>query len=80
MAKAIKTYAGGINGLVQAAVRADGAMFKRYQDKSPWGYKWGSWKLAGQVDPNNLPAEISSGFSTLRPTNVYSSFNPRLPA
>ena len=29
MAKAIKTYTGGIHGLVQAAVREDGALFQR---------------------------------------------------
>lgn len=80
MAKAIKTYTGGINGLVQAAVRTDGALFKRYQEKSPWGYKWTAWKLSGQVDPSNPPSEISSGFSTLRPPSIYQEFTPRLPA
>jgi len=69
MAKAIKAYAGGIHGLVHAAVRSDGALFKRYQDKTPYGYRWGAWKLSGSVDVNNLPATISSGFSTLYPTD-----------
>lgn len=75
MAKAIKTYAGGIHGLVEAAVRPDGALFKRYQDKTPWGYRWGAWKLSGSVDVNNLPATLPSGFSTLFPK----AFNVRLP-
>ena len=67
MAKAIKTYAGGIHGLIEAAVRADGALFQRFQDKSPWGYRWGAWKRYGSVDPANLPTELSAGFATLRP-------------
>lgn len=69
MAKAIKAYAGGIHGLVHAAVREDGALFKRYQDKTPWGYRWGKWQHAGSVDVKDLPATISSGFSTLFPTD-----------
>lgn len=80
MAKAIKTYTGGIHGLIQAAVREDGALFQRYQNKTPWGYRWTAWMLQGQLDPANLPECIESGFSTLRPPSIYQAFNARLPA
>jgi len=77
--KAIKKYTGGIHGLVQAAVREDGVLFKRYQDKTPYGYRWGAWKREGVLDVANLPSELSSGFSTLRPVTVCRDFGCRLP-
>lgn len=68
MPKAIATYAGGIHGLVHAAIRADGALFKRYQERTRYGYKWPAWKFIETIDPKNIPATISSGFSDLVPT------------
>lgn len=81
MAKAIKVYAGGIHGLVHAAVREDGQVFRRYQEKSRYGYRWGAWRAAEKVDPADLPATLSSGFSTLFPVDgcIYRKFAARLP-
>ena len=80
MAKAIKTYTGGIHSLIQAAVREDGALFQRCQNRTPYGYRWSAWHCVGQVDAANPPATIEAGFSTLRAPGVYRAFNARLPA
>lgn len=80
MAKAIKTYTGGIHSLIQAAVREDGALFQRSQDRTPWGYRWSAWRFVRQLNVESLPTEISAGFSTLRPPSVYTAFKARLPA
>lgn len=79
MAKAIKTYCGGINYRAQAAVRDDGALFMRLQDKTPYGYRWTAWQQRGAVDINALPETIPCGFSDLRRPTVYEQFTPRLP-
>lgn len=79
MAKAIKTYDGGINFRVQAAVRTDGALFIRTQNKGRYGYAWGAWRFRTQLDTENLPGTIQAGFANLYPTNFYTAFNPRLP-
>lgn len=70
MAKAIKTYAGGVSFLAQAAVRDDGALFERLQSKGPYGYRWGAWKRIGSVNPKEPPAFISCGFSNLYPRKI----------
>ena len=80
MAKAIKKYTGGIHGLIQAAVREDGALFMRFQNKTRWGYRWTAWKFVRQLDTANLPESIEAGFSTLYWPSIYTDFNPRLPA
>jgi hypothetical protein len=72
--KAIKLYRGGISGLTEYAVREDGALFARFQDRGPRGYRWGAWKPRGKVDPKNLPAFIESGFSCLYPADP--TYNP----
>jgi len=69
MAKAIALYEGGIHGLTERAIRDDGAVFVRYQDKTPWGYRWGAWKATGEVlghnQRNNPETMIEFGFSKL---------------
>lgn len=65
MAKAIAAYEGGINQLGQAAIRADGALFKRTQFRGAYGYTWTAWKRAGSVDVGNIPASVPHGFSNL---------------
>lgn len=67
--KAIKLYRGGVHGLVEYAVREDGALFSRFQDRGPYGYRWGAWRASGRMDPNSLPPCIESGFSTLYPSD-----------
>lgn len=79
MAKAIKTYDGGINFRVQAAIREDGVLFTRCQGRNCYGYAWSKWKRHGQYDVNNLPRTIPAGFANLYPTDFYTKFNPRLP-
>jgi hypothetical protein len=79
MAKAIATYEGRIHGFVHGAIRGDGALFKRYQNKTRSGYKWSAWKFVEMLDPKDIPAEIPSEFSTLVPANYYTSFKARLP-
>lgn len=70
MAKAIALYTGGINFLVERAVREDGVVFQRLQDKHPrFGYRWGPWKTTGEVYGENMranpPASVVCGFATL---------------
>lgn len=82
MAKAIQTYTGGINGLIEAAIREDGVLFKRYQDKTRYGYRWTGWKEKGNCDVNNIPKTIEAGFATLYKADpIYdkSLINCRLP-
>lgn len=80
MAKAIKTYAGGINFKAQAAIRADGVIFMRVQERTRFGLNWTPWKERGVCDPANPPATIPCGFSDLRPANYYDAMdNVRLP-
>lgn len=78
MAKAIKVYKGGIHSLIEAAVRADGAEFRRYQNKTLFGYRWTAWRATGmQHDVTNLPTSLSAGFSTMYPPQCPR--NVRLP-
>jgi hypothetical protein len=75
MAKAIKTYEGGIQERIQVAIRSDGNAFIRYQKKNGYGYTWSAWRNAGAYDASDLPKVIEVGFSNLCPTQ----FNARLP-
>jgi hypothetical protein len=80
-AKAVAAYRGGVMSLVEAAVSETGNVFKRYQEKTPRGYRWGGWKNAGLVaDPKNPPAAIESGFSNLYPDRGEAWKRYRLPA
>ena len=63
--KIVRAYQGGIQGLIQHVIRDDGAGFRRYQNKTPRGYRWGAWKFTGNHCLNNLPGGIAAGFSTL---------------
>lgn len=79
MAKAIAKWKGGIHSLVEAALRGDGVLFNRYQNKTPYGYRWSAWKEAGKIDINAIPETIPSGFATLRKPGMYNDFSARLP-
>lgn len=35
---------------VHYAARADGQWFVRYQDRGPWGYRWGAWQATAAQD------------------------------
>lgn len=68
MAKAVALYTGGINFLIERAVRADGVVFNRYQSRGPYGYVWSKWQRSGTVnvaDLDSLPRSEEAGFSTL---------------
>lgn len=77
--KIVKKYAGGINFLAQAAIRADGALFMRVQERGPYGYKWSPWRLKRTIDPLNPPNTVAAGFANLYPVNRYNDFGCRLP-
>ena len=80
MAKSIANYAGGINQLAQAAVRADGAVFRRVLVKGPYGNAWTRWSRAGQVDVSSLPASMPCGLGNMyRATNYDCMSRVRLP-
>jgi len=70
MAKAVAIFTGGIHSLTQYAVRDDGAVFKRFQEKHfRYGYRWTSWTATGETMGHNAQqatTELQSGFSTLR--------------
>lgn len=61
--KAVKLFCGGIHGLQEIAVRSDGAVFKRYQDKGPYGYRWGAWKSQGRVEVASLGHEYQGCYA-----------------
>ena len=70
MTKAIALYTGGIQSLTEVAIREDGRVFQRYQNRDPrYGYRWGAWKATGEVlgenARNNPEQSRSAGFSTL---------------
>lgn len=80
MAKAIAKYSGGITGLVEIAIRADGQVFRRYQNKGAYGYCWTAWKAGETVDVENLPGSFTAGFGNAYPVrDSYSDFKCRLP-
>lgn len=84
MAKALHIYEGGIHARQQVAVRADGAVFVRYQTRDPrYGYKWSAWRQTGETMGGNMLANPepsrSAGFSTLWLKRDYIP-NVRLPA
>ena len=72
MAKAIALFNGGIHEGRQYAVREDGAVFKRFQEKHPrYGWRWGKWKATGETLGENARQNLDtmqSGFCTLLPT------------
>lgn len=85
MAKAIAVYEGGIHNRIEKAVREDGQMFERHQEKTRFGYRWSAWRRFGEpLGDNarkNLETSMSAGFSTLyliTPDNPYWR-NVRLP-
>lgn len=69
MAKAVAIFTGGITELRQYAIREDGAVFKRFQEKHPrFGYRWTTWTATGEVvgdNARNGMTEMQSGFCTL---------------
>ena len=69
MSKAVAIWTGGVHELRHYALREDGQMFKRFQSRGRYGYKWSAWEPAmgiGQaMDMSNLPTTVSSGFATL---------------
>lgn len=79
MAKAIAKWTGGRLARVEAALRSDGVLFKRYQERSAYGYRWGKWKESGRLDLAAIPGTLGAGFATLYPPDQYTDFNPRLP-
>src|SRR5260221_380310 len=69
MAKAIALFNGGIHELRQAAIREDGAVFRRWQVKDPrYGYRWSKWQATGEVLGENARANLDvmeAGFARL---------------
>lgn len=69
MAKAIAIFTGGITELRQRAVREDGAVFARSQERDPrYGYRWTAWRATGEALGANAAAnigEMGAGFATL---------------
>jgi len=81
MAKAIAAYNGGIHGLIEFGVRADGALFRRVQNKDHrFGYVWSGWKFIRNLDVNDIPQSIEAGFSVCYHAGQYSNWKKwRLP-
>ena len=67
--KILATYKGGIHSLIHAAIRSDGALFKRHQRKTSYGYQWSAWRLEQFVSTENIPLSLNAGFSTLFKTS-----------
>lgn len=70
MSKAIAVFTGGITERRQAAIRTDGAVFRRTQIIDPrYGRRWTAWTATGEVlgeNARNGLDEMSAGFATLR--------------
>ena len=70
MSKAIAIFTGGITELKQAAIRTDGAVFRRTKVVDPrYGYRWTAWTPTGEVLGENARQniqEMSAGFANLR--------------
>ncbi len=69
MSKAIAIFTGGVTELRQAAIREDGAVFTRGQNRTRFGYQWSAWRATGEILGHNAraaTAEIACGFATLR--------------
>lgn len=81
MAKAIQAWEGGLSGKIELAVRGDGVLFRRVQNKDPrYGYVWTKWVEIGKLDVDNLPFSIEQGFSTCFRANIYTAWQKwRLP-
>lgn len=79
--KPVAKYEGGIQERVQAAVRNDGQVFRRYQSKGAYGYVWSAWRQAERISTAAMPLSLSSGFSTLFKVDgdTYRNFPCRLP-
>ena len=78
MAKAIALWTGGIHNLTEVAIRDDGVLFQRFQERdSRYGYRWTGWKATGETLGHNARANPESvrqsGFSNLRLTHENSS-------
>lgn len=41
-------FTGDYTGQVHYAQRADGVWFVRYQNRTPWGYRWSAWRRGGE--------------------------------
>ena len=78
MAKAIAIYEGGTHSRTQVAIREDGQVFERRQDRTRYGYRWSAWSQTGDRWGDNLRANPeptrSAGFSTLRLAKPNSSY------
>ena len=73
MAKAIQAWRGGTHSLIELAVRTDGTLFRRVQNKSArYGYTRGVWKQIENIYIKNLPRSINQGFSKCQRADSYS--------
>ena len=78
MSKAIAIFTGGVTELRQAAIRTDGAVFTRIQDRDPrFGFRWSAWNATGEVlgenSRNNLDT-VDCGFASLRKADPNDCF------
>ena len=69
MARAIALFTGGIHEGRQYAIREDGAVFKRFQERHPaYGWRWTRWIATGETLGENARQNldtVQSGFCTL---------------
>jgi len=82
VARAIALFTGGIHEGRQYAVRVDGAVFKRFQEKHHrYGWRWTKWTGTGETLGENARYNLDtmqSGFCTLhRATPNDSCINNR---
>ena len=81
MAKAIATYSGGHYTAIQMAVREDGVLFERHEEKSRYthGYQWTKWKHNGWVKIDAIPEAMYEYASGREISKDDSPGNYRLP-
>jgi hypothetical protein len=70
MAKAIAIFTGGIQNIRQVAIREDGVVFSRGQERDPrYGYRWSAWRATGETMGENARqgiGQMDCGWDTLR--------------
>jgi hypothetical protein len=71
MSKAVAIYTGGITERREVAVRDDGMVFRRCQDKGRYGYFWTKWTTSTQrIDVGQLP-DVLFGLRRATPDDCF---------
>jgi len=74
--KAIATYEGGMQSLIEVAIAENNVIYIRFQERTQYGYQFGKWMITGNSE-GKIPLTIEVGFSVVRKNSEPRKF--RLP-